>query len=319
VTREPDDSIDFKAAVPMPRRAVKAVALIGALVLGTGAVVFHPSRPLYMRHRAVEITVNDGGTLRGTVSKPRWTRKPFPAVVIVHGSGPLTRRHLIGDTHALVRLGFAVLAYDKRGAGESTGVYLRGGGSAADALLRRLAADAAAAFDELAADPEVDTARLGFFGASQAGWIIPLAAELTRTQPRFHIILSGPAVSTGVEQYYSDLTGDGMRPPRVEERTEVERLVSSFIGQPGFDPAPVLAESRVPSLWLLGDRDQSVPAFASARVLESLRAAGNDRHSVIRYPDANHALRDVLTDEPVPVWDDMMTWLREIGVLDQPQ
>jgi alpha-beta hydrolase superfamily lysophospholipase len=235
--------------------------------------------------------------------------------VLVHGSGPLSREHLTGDTRRLVWLGFAVLAYDKRGAGASSGVYLQGKHSPANVLLRRLAADAAAVFDALAQAPEVDTARLGFFGASQAGWIIPLAAEMTRTPPRFHVILSGPAVSTGVEQYYSDLTGDGTGAPRVADRTEVERLVSSFSGEPGFDPAPVLLASRTPTLWLLGDRDESVPVFASARVLESIQAAGSDRHTVIRYPNANHALRDVTTGEAVSVWDDTMNWLRQSRIL----
>ena len=297
---------------------MKAVALMAGLVLalGIGIVVFHPARPLYMQHRAVEIKVDDGVTLRGTVSKPRWSRKPVPGVVLVHGSGPLTREHVRGDTRSLVRLGFAVLAYDKRGAGASSGEYLNSREHAPDVLLRRLAADAAAAFDALAADSAVDTARIGFFGASQAGWIIPLAAELTGTRPRFHVILAGNAVSTGVEQYYSDLTGDGNRAPQVADREEIERRVLSFTGAPGFDPAPVLQASRTPTLWLLGDRDESGPTFASARVLEAIHAAGNDRHTVIRYPNANHALRDVATSESMPLWDDMMTWLKKIGVLD---
>jgi len=298
-------------------KSMKVVALIAALALSTGAVVFHPARPLYMQHRAVEITVDDGVTLRGTVSKPRWSRNPVPGVVLVHGSGPLTREHVLGDTRSLVWLGFAVLAYDKRGAGASSGVYLRSREHSADTLLRRLAADAAAAFDELAADPEVDTTKVGFFGASQAGWIIPLAAELTRARSRFHVILSGNAVSTGVEQYYSDLTGDGVRAPQVADRAEIERLVRNFNGTPGFDPAPVLLASRTPTLWLLGDRDESGPTFATVRVLQAIQAAGNDRHTVIRYPNANHALRDVATGESVPLWDDMMTWLKQIRVLDQ--
>lgn len=294
---------------------MKVAALIVALVVGTAAVVFHPTRPLYMQHRAVEVVVDDGTTLRGVISKPRWSRKPVPGVVLVHGSGPLTRNHVLGDTRALVRLGFAVLAYDKRGAGSSSGVYLRSSEQPAEALLGRLAADAAAVFDELAADRDLDSARLGFFGASQAGWVIPLAAELTGTRPRFHVILSGNAVSTGVEGYYSDLTGDGARPPRIADRAEIERLVLSFTGQPGFDPAPVLLASRTPTLWLLGGHDESGPTFASIPVLDSIRATGNDRHTVIHYPNANHALRDVTTGETVPLWDDMMTWLRQIHVL----
>lgn len=160
------------------------------------------------------------------------------------------------------------------GAGASSGEYLRQGAVSADALLRCLAADAATAFSRLAADPDVDTTRLAFFGASQAGWILPLAAERARVHPRFHVILSGPAVSTGVEGYYSDLTGDGTRSPRVTDRAEVERLVLRFDGPAGFDPAPLLRASRVPTLWLLGDRDESVPTFASVRVLESIHAGG---------------------------------------------
>jgi pimeloyl-ACP methyl ester carboxylesterase len=221
----------------------------------------------------------------------------------------------MGDTRGLVRPGFAVLAFDKRGAGASSGVYVRGGGGEAEPLLRRLAADAAAVFDELAADPEVDTTKVGFFGASQAGWIIPLAAERTRVRPRFHVLLSEPAVSTGVEQYYSDLSGDGRRAPRVGDRAELERLVLGFDGLPGFDPAPALQPTRVPTLWLLGDRDESVPTFATVRVLDSLRASGNDRHSVIRYATANHALRDVATGKPAPVWDDIRTWLGELDIV----
>lgn len=296
-------------------RSVRMVAGIVALVAGVGALTFHPSRPLYMQNRAVEVVTADGVVLRGTVSIPRWRKQPVPAFVLVHGSGPVTRAHVRGDVRRLVRRGFAVLAYDKRGAGASSGVYAQRGGDGAETWLRQLAADAARAFDALAGMPAVDAQRRGFFGASQAGWIIPLAAELTRERPRFNVILSGAAVSTGAEQYYSDLTGDGARAARVTDRAEVERLTLAFSGGAGFDPLPVLAANRVPTLWLLGARDLSVPTFASAQVLESIRTNGNDTHTVIVYATADHGLRDSETGRPVPLFDDMMRWLAERGVL----
>lgn len=296
-------------------RSLRRFAAIVALAAGGGALTFHPGRPLYMQNRAVAFASVDSVVLRGTVSVPRWSRKPVPAVVLVHGSGRLTRDHLLGDVRRLVRRGFAVLAYDKRGVGASSGVYAQRGGDSAETWLRRLAADAASAFDALAGAAAVDPQRMGFFGASQAGWIIPLASELTRSRPQFHVILSGPAVSTGAEQYYSDLTGDGARAPRVRDRAEVERLTRSFNGRAGFDPLHLLVANRVPTLWLLGGRDLSVPTFASARLLDSIRTNGNDSHTVIVYPAADHGLRDTDTGKPVPLFDDMMRWLGQRGVL----
>ena len=94
-------------------------------------------------------------------------------------------------------------------------------------------------------------------------------------------------------------------------------VVLAFSGPPGFDPVPILQASRVPALWLLGDHDQSVPTFASARILDSLRASGNDRHTVVRYPNADHALRDVASGEPVPVWEQVTSWLEPLGIPGQ--
>ena len=77
--------------------------------------------------------------------------------------------------------------------------------------------------------------------------------------------------------------------------------------------------SRTPTLWLLGDRDESGPTVASVRVLDTIRAAGNDRHTVVRYATADHSLRDVSTGEPVPIWNDMMAWLRQVRILAPSQ
>ena len=292
---------------------------IGLVVLGAAGflLTFHPSRPLYMRHESVRIVSADGTVLAGTLSLPRWARHAVPAVVVVHGSGRLTRDHLIGDVRHLVRLGIGALAYDKRGCGASQGVYPQGTGLDFETALRLLAQDAEAAFGRLRDEQGVDPSRLGFFGASQAGWIIPIAAERLDPKPRFHVLLSSPAVSTGVEAFYSRLTGDGLRPPELQDAIAIRSRVAAYEGSAGFDPARTLTALRVPTLWLLGDLDESVPTFATVRVLESIRAAGNSSHTVIVYPEVDHALRHARTREPAPVWRDLVAWLETQGVLDR--
>ena len=97
---------------------------------------------------------------------------PVPGVVLVGGSGATDRDN---DTHFppirrhLVEAGFAVLSYDKRGVGGSSGDWL-------DATMDDLASDAAAALDFLRAQPEVRTEAVGLFGHSEGGWVVLRAA-----------------------------------------------------------------------------------------------------------------------------------------------
>ena len=168
----------------MARRLKIAVGSAAVIVIA-GALVFHPTRPLYMRQQALDVAASDGTVLRATLSLPRWRSGPLPGMVVVHGSGRVQREHLVGDVRRLVWEGFAVLAYDKRGVGDSGGVYPRCCGEDAEATLRLLAGDAAAALRTLRQSPEIDQTRVGFFGASQAGWIIPLATRLLDPPPRF--------------------------------------------------------------------------------------------------------------------------------------
>jgi uncharacterized protein len=83
------------------------------------------------------------------------------------GSGPSDRRNdgffdLLRDH--LAKVGVAVLAYDKRSAGRSTGDW-------ATATVDDLAADAAAAVAALQAHPQVSRGTVGVLGHSEGGWV----------------------------------------------------------------------------------------------------------------------------------------------------
>lgn len=211
---------------------------------------------------------------------------PFPAVVFVHGSGPGTRGGMFGLSEYLATQGFATLAYDKRGVGQSTGTWNRN----VDSLeFERLAGDALAAVAFARNRPEIDPRRVGFWGISQAGWIIALAAR--SPDVAFSLVVSGPAVSLGEENYYSSLTGDdgdGMR--RLGDTVIAQRMRA--FGVRGFDPRPFLRQIASPSLWIFGDRDPSIPVAASIAVLDSVRDHHQRPIAIQRYPNGNHLMLD---------------------------
>jgi uncharacterized protein len=295
---------------PRTRRRIVVGSLV-FLLFFFGWPIYN-TRILVIRHEDVRILSGDV-ELAATISMPRWGKGPFPALVSVHGSGPLGREHYRGDWRNLVPEGIVVLTYDKRGVGESSGDYESLRSLPAEEFLRTLATDAAACFDHLKKHPRVDPRRVGFFGGSQASWIIPLASD-GRDDVAFNVVLAGSATSTGLEHFYSQLTGDGHRPSAGLSEQEIQRRVGAYDGPAGYDPLPVMARSKVPSLWLLGEKDLSTPAKASAANLTRLSTEGVPI-DFKTYPNASHGLDDVTTGNRMPYWEDTVDWLRRQGIL----
>ena len=290
----------------MVARLLLLGVLVGLPVYNTGV--------LYIRHEEVRIKSGDV-ELAATISFPRWGSGTFPALVSVHGSGPIRRQDIRADWRRLVPHGIVVLTYDKRGVGESSGRFEEVRTASSEEQLRTLAADARACVELLKNHPRVDPQRVGFFGGSQASWIIPLASD-GRTDVAFNVILAGAATSYGLEMYYSSLTGDGRRPSQGLSPEEIESRLQSYDGPTGFDPLPVLARMKTPTLWLIGARDLSIPAERSAQILEGLRGQGVPV-TVKTYPNGNHGLQDVSTGRRLPYWEDTVDWLQKQGILGQ--
>ena len=235
--------------------------------------------------RTVSFT-SEGVSLVGTVYLPD-SPAPHPGVVLVHGSGKFPRRmyHVWADH--FVRSGIAVMAYDKRGVGDSGGVY-EGNNNTSFENLQLLAKDAAAAADFLTSLPGIDASRVGLWSISQGGWITPIAASLN---PRisFVVNVSGPAVSVGEENYFSRLTGDDHGQANSLTREQIENLTMQRPASE-FDPHPYLARMTVPSLWIYAGQDNSIPVRKSVARLDSMVREQKLPIEVVIYPGANHVL-----------------------------
>jgi dienelactone hydrolase len=259
-----------------------------------------------------------GAMLAGTLTIPAGAGT-HAAVAFVHGSGPTGRAYLPDFSALLVRHGIAVLAYDKRGIGQSGGSYP--GESPTATTIDVLARDAAAAARFLAATPGIDPARVGLAGHSQAGWIMPLAASRERAV-RFVLAFAGPAVTADEVDLFQDLAGEGERPPSLTD-DEINARVQQA-GPGGVDPLPWIRSLRVPVLWLYGGLDRHIPTELSLRRLQPLLAqSGRDFRAEV-FPHANHALvetRTGLTSEMLAshtfapgLFASVSEWLRAHGL-----
>jgi uncharacterized protein len=131
-------------------------------------------------------------TLAGTLTLPKGAGK-FPAVVLVTGSGPQDRDEaLFGHKPFLViadyltRNGIAVLRYDDRGIGKSTGKF-------SSALTTDFATDALSAIEYLKTRKEIDQNKIGIVGHSEGGIVAPMAAS-NSDEVKFIVMLAGPGM-----------------------------------------------------------------------------------------------------------------------------
>ena len=153
-----------------------------------------PAKPYPYREQ--EVTFENAAAsakLAGTLTLPPG-KGPFPAVVLVAGSGPNTRdepvfghRPFLVLADHLTRAGVAVLRYDKRGTGASGGDY-------AKATTMDFAADAEAAATYLRGQPGIDPKRVGLIGHSEGGLIVPIVATRDPATA-FIVMMAGPGVT----------------------------------------------------------------------------------------------------------------------------
>ena len=242
---------------------------------------------------------------------------PFPAVAMVHGSGPHGREEfqVFGAYCAL--LGVAVLADDKRGIGQSRGTYP--GEAATPHTVDVLAKDAQAEVRYLASLPQVDATRVGLLGDSQAGWIIALAAARERAV-RWAVPLVGPTVSVDESDSWGALAGRGVGAPTGTTAAMLAEVRAA--GRGGFDPEPSLRRLGIPVHWVFADDDRNVPTQLCIERLRALQD-GHDyswtvvhaTHTLLELPSGLNAEIARSRGFATELWPDVGAFLRTHGIV----
>jgi pimeloyl-ACP methyl ester carboxylesterase len=177
-----------------------------------------------------KVTYPSGGVqLAGSLRIPN-KPGPHPAIVFAHGSGPGTRNQVSILAHFFLHQGIAVLGFDKRGVGQSTGDWRR-------IDFPDLASDVLAGVKYLQKRTDINPKRIGLYGISQGGWIVSLAASLSE-DVAFIVPHSGPGVSPKAQESYmlsNIMTMSGFSKEEIEGVLEALSLLYEYgkIGKGG--------------------------------------------------------------------------------------
>jgi len=126
---------------------------------------------------STEVTFQSGdATLAGTLVVPEGWKAPHPAIVLLHGSGRLTRYSFGPYPHFFTSIGLAVLIFDKRGTGASTGRFF----DRTTPYPNVFADDAIEAVRFLRTRSEIDSGRIGLWGVSEGGMLTTQVAARTK-------------------------------------------------------------------------------------------------------------------------------------------
>ena len=159
-----------------------------------------PKKPYpYIEEEAIYENKKAGITLAGTLTLPS-EKGPFPAVLLITGSGPQDRNETIYGHYPfmvladyLTRQGIAVLRVDDRGVGESTGDFSL-------ATSEDFASDVLAGIEYLKTRKEINPEQIGLIGHSEGGLIAPMVA-IKSPDVAFIILMAGTGL-TGEEILY---------------------------------------------------------------------------------------------------------------------
>ncbi|USQ04671.1 prolyl oligopeptidase family serine peptidase [Aquirufa antheringensis] len=253
-----------------------------------------------------DIIINsEGVNLAGTIYKPK---NAYASVVVVHGSGQETRMTEFAEL--LANNGISVLTYDKRGVGKSGGVYAgpEVGTNNVDSLnINLLAKDALAALNKI--KNYSNGTPIGLLGFSQAGWIIPIAAN-NNPLVNFMVLFSCPTI-TSLEQlrfqFYTNGNTDFWVNHTEEDTRNHIKNDSDRYQFISTDPKVALRNISAPSLWLFGEKDIQIPVKLCIEQINTLKSEGKPFEYTL-FSNLGH--NTAFTDDKSPV-ENAINWIKE--------
>jgi fermentation-respiration switch protein FrsA (DUF1100 family) len=206
-----------------------------------------PEPPFPYDEREVAYTSEaDGTKLAGTLTVPR-DDGPFPAVLLITGSGPQNRdEEILGHKPFLVIAdhltsnGIAVLRVDDRGIGGSTG-------DMSMATSEDFASDVLAGVHFLAGQPDIDPGRIGLIGHSEGGIIAPMVAAAS-DHVAFIVLLAGSAIpgrDLMIMQLAAVQRSIGRPEGNVEQQIEAQRSLLELASEGADFPALTAAVAEL--------------------------------------------------------------------------
>ncbi|MGQ9677304.1 MAG: alpha/beta hydrolase family protein [Chloroflexota bacterium] len=231
-----------------------------------------PTPTAVVPYKQEEVTFKNGDvTLGGTLSVPH-VGGPFPAVVLISGSGQQNRDEevfgfkpfaLIADH--FTRNSIAVLRYDDRGIGASTG-------DTANATSADLAGDVLAAVELLKSRADINPKQIGLLGHSEGGMIAPMVAN-SSSDVAFIILLAGP----------------GVRGDLLLERQNVDVLKASGASQAEIDANAAL-QKRAIEVMRTGSGQAELEAELRTQIRKHIEAMPEDQRKALG--DIDRAVED---------------------------
>lgn len=209
----------------MKHKLILISFIILSFLLGTAA--YAQDDPAFLSE---DVTFTNGDiTLAGTLTLPD-TPGPHPAAIVISGSGEQDRDGAVEGfiegyeplrflAEALTPAGVAILRYDERNVGESTGVHHTS--TTAD-----FASDTLAAFEYLTTRDDIDVEQIGLIGHSEGSNIVAYAAARNE-DIAFVISMAGQAVNgydVLVEQTVQGAVASGASQEEVDAALAVGRM-----------------------------------------------------------------------------------------------